>query len=346
MNHNTSTELCQTNVCCTRPYTINYLLQQNHYVLASLDWNETIIPPPTCPPICTVYCDQTLTLNQPDPVNCYMCESGLWSNWIEATVSTVCTNYSTCIIKFRYRSRTNTLCDPAYYDYEFSDYTLENCDNCIPPVDVQLAESLITDWMIKNGGLDLPGLGQTWTNYRVAKAKCWQLPETLSVGTRYKECDASNFACCKLKYAVTKDMQGNVTFSPLPLTEQEPYPYPTVYQCIPPCISHCWTEITRKPIIEEANKINININFDLKAFSAPNPSKENMDLHLTGTYKGKLNIKVFDQLGRIYLDGNYQKNNIDFIVSLQSNNLQNGTYFYKILIDDELIFVGTFVLLR
>ena len=73
----------------------------------------------------------------------------------------------------------------------------------------------------------------------------------------------------------------------------------------------------------------------------PNPAKEEIHIPVEGTTPDVSRIRIFDVLGQKCLDCSIGKNGN--LITIDTQNLEAGTYIYQVVSDDRILTKGKFV---
>lgn len=231
--------------------------------------------------------------------------------------------------------KVNEDCKEMYLQsYQF---TNEACTDCFSNEDWTWADvnREIIIKLIVEGPLS-PSYPTGETIIKVNQGACWKPGGSMMNPWEFQPCGGSS--CCLRTYKVIKQAGQVPTYSYLggQLIGDA---------CVSPCFSICDLEIWYPTIIILENKdIDNKSIFKSKAF--PNPNTGQALLSYECKDIGNVEFILTDINGKIVLKIQESKSSINDNLKLDMNNLNSGTYYYQLIINDKSISKGSIIIYK
>jgi hypothetical protein len=105
-------------------------------------------------------------------------------------------------------------------------------------------------------------------------------------------------------------------------------------------INFAWPEEVYK--ISTGEKTD-NIRNENRCYVVPNPTSKSTNIYFENELKGKLELKIYNSIGEVIHTQTLFKNNFISFFEIDASRLNNGVYFFKLILNNEQIEKGSFI---
>ena len=343
--------LCDSaNHCCRRPYTLYLEPDENEndscmYVDSTMDYEGMYQS--SCDSSCVEVCDDyelsVMPVFIPDPdttvdFGCDMpCDTTIWSDGTEDDIPVP--DCPGCVIDiiYKYRETQDPECNPQFSDYEITSIVMsgDSCTNCSLLSEQEIFQFAL-GYLLKYGPLTPPGDGQCQTSWRTVNATCWKL----FPNGKYEKCPDTE-GCCWSQYRICNN-GGSLTYTKIDGSNVQDTCWKIVTHICGFVCDLLPLEIYQDPMTVDNGGEHMNGKY---SFAVPNPSSESTEILFDYRQIGKVELTVFDKLGRNILSTKFDKTSRILKMPIK-NDFPSGVYSYIIKINNKIIDTGSFVVIK
>ncbi len=240
-------------------------------------------------------------------------------------------------IVYKYRETQDPECDPPFNDYEITSVNMSdsNCTGCLMLSEQEIFQFAL-GYLLKSGPLEPPMDGQCQTSWRTVNATCWKLfPD----GT-YEKCPETE-GCCWSQYEIC-NIGGVLTYTKINGSSVNDTCWKVLTHICGFVCDLLPENIYQDPMTVDYGNENMHGKY---SYAVPNPSSESTEILLDYNQVGKVEVSIFDKLGRNIKNLIFDKDSRILKMPIK-NDFPTGVYSYKIKLNNKIIDSGSFVVIK